>query len=214
MVLLLGVLSAVFHAKSTGEGQVVDTAITDGSAYISTLLRMMHNTGQLSDEAGSGWSDYGSPWNDNYPCADGHYISICALEPQFYALLMDKLGLADHPVFANQWDKSQWPEGKRIIAEIFKGKTREQWCDLLEGTDACFAPVLNMSEATEHPHNKARGTFTTVDGVLQPSPAPSFSRTTTTPGRVPYAGQHSTSLLVSLGYDDQGISQLREQGVI
>ena len=214
MVLLLGVLSAVFHAKSTGEGQVVDAAITDGSAYISTLLRMMHNTGQLSDEAGSGWSDYGSPWNDNYPCADGHYISICALEPQFYALLMEKLGLQDHPLFANQWDKSQWPEGKRVIAEVFKSKTREQWCQLLEGTDACFAPVLNMSEALEHPHNKARGTFTTVDGVIQPSPAPSFSRTVTTPGNVPYSGQHTESLLTSLGYDAVGIAGLSEQGVI
>ncbi len=214
MVLLLGVLSAVFHAKSTGEGQVVDAAITDGSAYISTLLRMMHNTGQLSDEAGSGWSDYGSPWNDNYACADGHYISICALEPQFYALLMDKLGLSNHPVFANQWDKSQWPEGKRVIAEVFKSKTRAQWCELLEGTDACFAPVLNMSEALEHPHNIARGTFTTVDGVVQPNPAPSFSRTTTTPGQVPYSGQHTQSLLASLGFDAASIAQLSEKGVI
>ena len=127
---------------------------------------------------------------------------------------MEKLGLQDHPLFANQWDKSQWPEGKRVIAEVFKSKTREQWCQLLEGTDACFAPVLNMSEALEHPHNKARGTFTTVDGVIQPSPAPSFSRTVTTPGHVPYSGQHTESLLTSLGYDAVSIAGLSKQGVI
>ncbi len=215
MILLFGIMSALLHAGKTGEGQVVDAAITDGSAYISTLLRMMHNTGQLTDVAGSGWPDYGTPWHENYRCADGNYVSICPLEPQFYALLLEKLELTEHPVFANQWDQSQWAEGKRILAELFASKTREQWCDLLEGTDACFAPVLNMSEALTHPHNVARETFTEIEGVVQPNPAPKLSATPAAPGQhVPYTGQHTRELLSELGMDSATIDTLTNQQVV
>ena len=214
MILLLGVLSAVFHARQTGEGQVVDAAITDGTAYISTLLRMMHNTAQISDEPGTGWANYGSPWHENYQCADGKYVSICALEPKFYGLLLEKLGLSDHPAFANQWDTSAWPEGKRLMAELFASKTRDHWCELLEGSDACFAPVLNFSESVVHPHNVARGTFTEIDGVIQPAPAPKFSHTPTSGGHVPFSGQHSRAILQTAGFSEDDIKRLEEHKVV
>ena len=201
MILLFGLLSGLIHARQTGEGQVVDTAITDGSAYISSLLRMMHNTGQISDEPGSGWADFGSPWNDTYACSDGGFITVCPLEPQFYAELMTRLGLENDPLFADQWDKSKWPEAKMRIAEIFRGKSRDEWCDLLEGTDVCFAPVLNMTESVNHPHNVARETFVTCDGVVQPAPAPRFSRTQPSVGACPVPGQHTDEIVRALGLD-------------
>ena len=113
MMLVFGVLSAIIHAQKTGEGQVVDAAITDGAAYISTLLWGMHNSGQMTDVPGSGWADFGSPWHDTYLCSDGEYITVCALEPQFYALLIDGLNLNDDPMFANQWDKEQWQAARK-----------------------------------------------------------------------------------------------------
>jgi len=211
MILLFGVLSALVHAQKTGDGQVVDAAITDGSAYIATLLRMMHNTGQISDEPGSGWADFGAPWNDTYACADGKHVTICPLEPQFYAQFIERLNLTDDPVFANQWDKSQWPEGKRKVADIFASKSRAEWCSLLEGSDVCFAPVLNHTEAAEHPHNIARGTFISPEGVLQPAPAPRFSKTEPSVGLCPAKGQDGDAIALELGLDPE---QLRAQHVL
>ncbi len=214
MVLLFGILSAVIHAGKTGEGQVIDSAITDGSAYISSLLWMMHNTGQVQDELGKGWPDFGSPWHDTYECADGKYVTVCSLEPQFYAELVERMGLADNPVFANQWDSSQWPEGKAQVKALFLGKTRQEWCDLLEGTDVCFGPALNMSEAPQHPHNVARGTFLNVDGVIQPAPAPKFSRSEPSAGVVPATGEHNDEVLQNLGLDAAAIAQLKSAGAV
>ncbi|HDY83220.1 MAG TPA: CoA transferase, partial [Halieaceae bacterium] len=214
MVLLFGILSAVIHAGKTGEGQVIDSAITDGSAYISSLLWMMHNTGQVQDELGKGWPDFGSPWHDTYECADGKYVTVCSLEPQFYAELVERMGLADNPVFANQWDSSQWPEGKAQVKALFLGKTRQEWCDLLEGTDVCFGPALNMSEAPQHPHNVARGTFLDVDGVIQPAPAPKFSRSEPSAGVVPATGEHNDEVLQNLGLDAAAIAQLKSAGAV
>ena len=211
MILIFGLLSGLVHAQKTGEGQVVDAAITDGSAYISSLLRMMHNTGQISDVPGSGWADFGSPWNDTYTCADGKHITICPLEPQFYALLMEKLGLTDDPVFADQWDKSQWPEGKRRIAALVASKTRDEWNELLEGTDACYAPVLDLTEAANHPHNVARGTFLNVDGVVQPAPAPRFSRSEPRVGACPVPGEHTRDIIAEFGLDP---AALQESGAV
>ena len=122
-----------------------------------------------------GWADFGSPWHDTYECADGKYVTVCALEPQFYQELVERLELTDNPIFANQWDTAQWPRGRQELKNLFLGKTQQQWCDLLEGTDVCFGPVLNFSEAPQHPHNVARGTFLDIDGVVQPAPAPKFS---------------------------------------
>jgi crotonobetainyl-CoA:carnitine CoA-transferase CaiB-like acyl-CoA transferase len=214
MVLLFGILSAVIHAQRTGQGQVIDSAITDGSAYISSLLWMMHNTGQVRDEPGRGWADFGSPWHDTYECADGKYVTVCALEPQFYQELVERLELTDNPIFADQWDTAQWPSGKRELKNLFLGKTRQQWCDLLEGTDVCFGPVLNFSEAPQHPHNVARGTFLDIDGVVQPAPAPKFSRSEPAAGVPPQAGEHSDEILQALGLDPAAIAQLREAGAV
>ncbi len=214
MVLLFGILSAVIHAQRTGEGQVIDSAITDGSAYISSLLWMMHNTGQIQDEPGVGWADWGSPWHDTYECADGNYVTVCALEPQFYQELVERLELTDNPVFASQWDTAQWPRGKQELKNLFLGKTRQQWCDLLEGTDVCFGPVLNFSEAPRHPHNVARGTFLDIDGVVQPAPAPKFSRSEPAVGVPPHAGEHSDEILQALGLDPADVARLREVGAV
>jgi crotonobetainyl-CoA:carnitine CoA-transferase CaiB-like acyl-CoA transferase len=214
MVLLFGILSAVIHAQRTGEGQVIDSAITDGSAYISSLLWMMHNTGQVQDEPGVGWADWGSPWHDTYECADGNYVTVCALEPQFYQELVERLELTDNPIFASQWDTAQWPRGKQELKNLFLGKTRQQWCDLLEGTDVCFGPVLNFSEAPQHPHNVARGTFLDIDGVVQPAPAPKFSRSEPAAGVPPQAGEHSDEILQALGLDPAVVAQLREAGAV
>ena len=214
MVLLFGVLSAVIHAQKTGEGQVIDSAITDGSAYISSLLWMMHNTGQVQDEPGKGWADWGSPWHDTYECADGNYVTVCALEPQFYQELVQRLGLEHNPTFAQQWDSSQWPQGKAQLQALFLKKTRQQWCELLEGTDVCFGPVMNMTEAPQHPHNVARETFVELDGVMQPAPAPKFSRSKPAVGVPPRPGEHSEVILHDLQLDATAIEELKSLGVV
>jgi len=214
MILLFGLLSALIYAQKSGEGQVVDSAITDGSAYISTLSWMMYNTGQLQDTLGKGWPDWGSPWHDTYECADGNFITVCALEPRFYQELMEKLGLTENPTFADQWDKALWAQGKAEFQAIFRGKSRQQWCDLLEGTDACFAPVLNLSEAPQHPHNIERKTFIDIDGVMQPAPAPKFSRSTPAVGTPPNPGEHSEEILLAIGLNSAEIEQLRTSGAL
>lgn len=214
MILVFGILSAVINVQRTGEGQVIDSAITDGSAYISSLLWMMHNTGQVQNELGTGWPDGGAPWHDTYECADGKFVTVCALEPQFYQELVQRLELSDNPVFANQWDKSLWPRGKEELQALFLGKTRQAWSDLLEGTDVCFGPVLDMSEAPRHPHNVARETFLDIDGVIQPAPAPKFSRSQPTAGVPPHAGEHNEEILRSVGLDASAIAQLKSSGAI
>ncbi len=208
MMLLFGIQSALIHAQRTGQGQVVDSAITDGSAYISSLLKMMHNTGEIKDELGQGWADFGSPWHDTYACADGGFVTVCALEPQFYQEMIARLELQDNPVFADQWDKAQWPEGKKQMKALFQTKTRDQWCELLEGTDACFAPVLNMTEAAQHPHNVARGTYLNVDGIVQPAPAPKFSVSEPQAGVPPLPGANGQEILDGLGLSSSEIDQL------
>ncbi|MYM61846.1 CaiB/BaiF CoA-transferase family protein [Pseudomaricurvus sp. HS19] len=215
MVLAWGVICAVLDAQRNGKGQVVDAAITDGSAYISSLLMLMRNTGQIRDDKlQTGWADGAAPWNDTYQCADGNYITVCPLEPGFYKLFLDKLGLADNPAFADQWDAASWPEGRRILTELFAGKTREQWCEELEGTDVCFGPVLSFAEAAEHPHNKARGTFLEINGVPQPAPAPKLSGYTPDIKPCPEIGAHSDEVLTGAGMDAAAIAQLKELGVI
>lgn len=214
MILLWGVMCALMDVQRGGSGQVVDAAITDGSAYISSLLWMMRNTGQVRDELGHGWADGGSPWNDTFECADGKFATICALEPQFYAELIERLDLKDDPAFAKQWDTTEWPEAKQKMAKVFKQKTQQQWIELLEGTDVCFGPVLNLTEAAQHPHNKARETFTELDGVVQPSPAPKLSAYKPKLESAPVPGAQTDSVLRELGLDGNAIAMLREQGVV
>jgi len=214
MMLAWGILCAFIDVQRTGKGRIIDAAITDGSAYISSLLWAMYNGGQLTDKLGSSWADGGTPWSDTYQCRDGKYVNVCALEPQFYAEFINLMGLADNPMFSAQWNKKSWPEAKTELAALFKTKTREQWCDLLEGSDACFAPVLNFSEAPLHPHNVARETFYEIEGVVQPAPAPKLSGYKPKKSVPPLCGQQTDTIVESLGMSEDEISRLKNLGVI
>ena len=215
MLLAVGMLAAMLNAQSTGKGQVVDAAISDGSAAATSLLYALFQNGQWSPQRQDNPLDGASHWYDTYETADGKYVSVGSIEPQFYALLLEKLGLADDPDFADQYDKQRWPELKRRFAELFRAKTRAEWCDLMEGTDICFAPVLDFDDAPEHPHNLARGTFTEVAGVKQPAPAPRFSETRSEIASAPPdLGQDTDSVLAAAGYSEAQLTNLRGQGVI
>jgi crotonobetainyl-CoA:carnitine CoA-transferase CaiB-like acyl-CoA transferase len=214
MMLLWGVMCALWQAQTSGQGQVVDAAITDGSAYASSLLWMMHNTGQLPHQTGESWADGAAPWNDTYVCADGLYVNICALEPKFYQLLIEHLALLHEPSLRNQWDKTMWPQAQQQLARVFASQSRQHWCDLLEGTDVCFAPVLSFSDAIEHPHNLARNTFMQLDGITQPAPAPKMGHAQGTVTSVPEAAQNTLQLLEQLGFTASQVRQLQKDGVV
>ena len=195
LYLAFGICAALLHARQTGEGQTIDAAMTDGAASLASMFYGMRSAGIWSDDRSANLLDGGAHFYDTYECACGKYVSIGSIEPQFYALLLEKAELRD-PQFEGQMNKSCWPELKTKLAEVIKLKSREEWCDIMEGTDVCFAPVLDMSEAPEHPHNKARDTFIAPHGVVQPAPAPRFSRT---PGAVsrqpPKRGEHTAEIL-------------------
>ena len=176
MLLAVGLLSALFDVSRSGQGQVVDAAMTDGSAMLSAFLYGMKAMGQWSNERGANLLDGGAHFYDTYTCADGKFLAIGAIEPQFYAELLRRIGI-DDPAFDSHMDATHWPALKVKLAQTFRTKTRDEWSQLLEGTDACAAAVLDWDEATNHPHNVERGTFIRVDGVMQPAPAPRFSRT-------------------------------------
>lgn len=177
MLLAVGVLAALQERTRSGQGQVIDAAMTDGAALLSAMMYGFKAAGQWSNQRGENLLDGGAHFYDTYACADGRYVAIGAIEPQFYALLRERCGIADDPTFDAQMDPAGWPLLKLRLADVLRTRTRDEWCALLEGTDACFAPVLDWDEAPHHPHNVARGTFVTVDGVVQPAPAPRFSRT-------------------------------------
>ncbi len=177
MMLAFGVACALVEARRSGKGQVIDAAMSDGAALLGSMMYGLKEMGLWSTRRGSNFLDGSAPFYDTYECADGKYIAIGSIEPQFYAMLLDKLGLSGDTAFARQMDKRQWPELKRRLASAFVTRTRAQWTELMEGTDICFAPVLDMDEAPRHPHNVARQTFIEIDGVPQPAPAPRFSRT-------------------------------------
>ncbi|MCU1375998.1 MAG: mcr, partial [Actinomycetia bacterium] len=186
MFLVFGMACALFEARSSGEGQVVDAAMVDGVASLMAMWWGFSQVGRF-DEANRGghYFDTGAHFFEVYECADGAHVSVAAIEPQFYAELLDRLGLGGDPLFEVQRDPAAWPAQKARLAEVFATRTRAEWCEVLEGTDACFAPVLTMSEAARHPHNVARATFVDVDGIRQPAPAPRFSRTVPALGRPP-----------------------------
>ncbi|MFW2380306.1 MAG: CaiB/BaiF CoA transferase family protein [Acidimicrobiales bacterium] len=209
-----GIVCGILEARSSGSGQVVDVSMVDGSAGLTNMMWGFKAMGFWSEERGTNMLDTGSHFYDVYRCADNEYVSIGSIEPQFYAELLRLTGLSDDPAFRSQMDRSTWPDLKERLAAVFAAKTRQEWCDIMEGTDVCFAPVLSMQEAAEHPHNVARGTFTTVDGVTQPAPAPKFDRT---PGEIQgppvLPGAHTDEVLEMIGLGDQ-ISSLREAGVV
>jgi alpha-methylacyl-CoA racemase len=176
MMLSFGMLAGILNARGTGKGQVIDCAMTDGAAVIHAMMWGFRGMGAWQDTRGVNLLDTAAHFYDTYECADGTFISIGSIEPQFYALLREKAGLAD-PAFDAQMDKSAWPALKAKLADLFKSKPRSEWCALMEGTDICFAPVLSMADALEHPHNVERGTFVRLDGIDQPAPAPRFLAT-------------------------------------
>ncbi len=215
MLLAVGMLAAMLNARETGKGQVVDAAMTDGSALSTTLLYGLFQSGNWTRNRQDNFLDGASHWYDTYECADGKYVSIGSIEPDFYAVLLQKLDLQEDPEFAQQNDKQRWPGLKQRVAEIFRSKTRDEWCSLLEGSDACFAPVLDFVEAPEHPHNVARKVFTEVDGVTQPAPAPRFSETPSTiTSGPPASGAHTDDVLAAAGFAAGELAEFRVKGVI
>lgn len=173
MMLSFGMVAGILNARGTGKGQVIDCAMTDGAAVIHAMMWGFRGMGAWQDTRGVNLLDTAAHFYDTYECADGTFISLGSIEPQFYALLREKAGLTD-PAFDAQMDKSAWPALKAKLADLFKSKPRAEWCALMEGTDICFAPVLSMADALEHPHNVERETFVTLDGIDQPAPAPRF----------------------------------------
>ncbi|MFL9991834.1 CaiB/BaiF CoA-transferase family protein [Paraburkholderia sediminicola] len=195
LYLAVGVLAGVMSARATGKGQVIDASIVDGSANMMNLLMGLRATGQMVNERGRSLLD-GPHWYRTYRCADGHFVSVGSLEPRFYRILLEKLNLADELAEVKQDDPDHWPQVHERFAALFATRTRDEWCALLEGTDACFAPVLNPDEAAEHPHMAARAVYSRIDGVLQANPAPRFIGTPLAqPGSIPSRGEHGEAVL-------------------
>ena len=215
MLLVSGVLAALLETSNSGKGQVIDAAMVDGAAQ---LMWMFHGF-----QAAGGWDhtqreanmlDGAAHFYDTYECADGEYVSIGSIEPQFYALLLEKTGVNPED-FADQHERGKWPEMKEKLAEVIRTKSQAEWCDIMEGTDVCFAPVLNFMDAPSHPANVARDVYIEVDGVTQPAPAPRFSRT---PSSVRHGthelGEDTEETLSAMGFEAQEIAQLKEAGSI
>jgi alpha-methylacyl-CoA racemase len=214
MMLAFGVVCAALEARSSGKGQVVDAAMTDGAALLGAMMYGFRAYGSWSDTREANLLDGGAHFYDTYACADGKFVSVGAIEPHFYALLLKLTGI-DDPDFAAQMDPAAWPALADKLAAVFKTRTRDDWCALLEGSDACFAPVLDMGEAPQHPHNAARATFVDIDGVTQPAPAPRFSRTEAgIQGAPAQPGQHSAAILADWGWDAAAVAALTQSGVI
>jgi len=215
MLLVNGVLAALLEAANSGQGQVIDVAMVDGAAQLMWMFHGFQAMGLWdADQRESNMLDGGAHYYDTYACADGEYVSIGSIEPQFYALLKALAGLSEED-FGEQNDHSQWPLMKEKLAAIFRQKTQAQWCEIMEGTDVCFAPVLNFMDAPRHPANLARETYIEVDGITQPAPAPRFSRT---PSHVKHGGrdpgQDTESVLTAMGFGENELAVLRESGAI
>jgi alpha-methylacyl-CoA racemase len=214
MLLAFGVCAALVEAARSGQGQVIDAAMVDGAASLMTMTWSFKHMGIWHDERGTNMLDTGAHFYDTYETADGKYVSVGSIEPQFYAELLRLTGL-EGAELPRQMDRDAWPELKERVAAVFKAKTRDEWCEIMEHTDVCFAPVLAMDEAPHHPHIAERGTFTEVAGLVQPAPAPRFSRTPGAIERPPaHAGQHTDEVLAELGYDTERIAALRSGGSV
>lgn len=214
MLLAFGLVCAMLEAQKSGKGQVVDAAMVDGAAILMAMFFTMKGMGAFKDERGSNLLDSGAHFYDTYETSDGKYVSIGSIEPQFYALLLEKAGL-DKNEFAAQMDQSAWPDLKAKVTAAFKTRTRDEWCEIMEGSDVCFAPVLSLTEVQEHPHNAHRQTFVEQDGLIQPAPAPRFSRTSAVLGHgARRAGEDSRLVLEQAGVDSNEIDSLVNAGVI
>jgi len=214
MLLALGVVSAVLSARSTGEGQVVDAAMVDGVALLMAPFFMAMRSGFFTDERGTNLLDSGAPFYDSYRCADGRYVAVGALEPQFYAALAAGLGI-DTDALGDQNDKASWHAMRERFAEAFATRTRDDWVAHFAGRDACVAPVNTTEDTLADPHLRARGTVVEVDGVPQPAPAPRFSGTPAALTRpAPEAGEHTDEILTGLGYAADAVAALRAGGAV
>lgn len=216
LFLVTGLLAALLEAKTSGKGQVVDAAITDGVISLMAPTQAYLAAGSWDLQRESNWLDGGSHFYDCYECADGRYVSIGSLEPQFYALLAEKLELdLGEGGYTHLFEKDKWALYKQRIAERIKTKTRDEWCGIMAGTDACFAPVLDMNEAVTYPHNQARGNYIDIDGVQQSAPAPRFSRTASVVQSGPCAaGADTLAILSDAGLSPHDIDSLKAAGVI
>ena len=215
MMLAFAMVSALLGVRMGAPGQVIDAAMTDGSALLAGMSWAFLAQGINRDERGVNMLDGGAPFYDTYRCADGKDVAIGAIEPAFYALLRHHAGIADDPLFDPQHDRARWPDQKMRLAAIFATRTRDEWCAVMEGTDICFAPVLAMGEAPAHPHNAARGTFVEVGGVAQPAPAPRYAATpNAVPAPAPAVGHDTDALLAALDYTPDRINELRDAGAI
>jgi alpha-methylacyl-CoA racemase len=210
MLLAYGVVCALLEKGRSGKGQVVDAAMVDGASALMGMIYAMNSMGVWKDERGANLLDTGSHFYDVYETKDGKYVSIGSIEPQFYALLLQKLGLENEQL-PSQMDREQWAALKVRVAEIFKTRTRDAWSEAMEGSDVCYAPVLDLEEAPKHPHLKHRKTFVEAAGVIQPAPAPRFSRTVPELVRAPsFEGQHTEEVLADFGFDSERIASLRD----
>lgn len=212
LYLAFGLLAGIIHARSTGEGQVIDCAMSDGAASLMAMFYGFKAGGMWSDGRRANLLDGGAHFYDTYQCSDGGWISIGSIEPQFYLLLLEKTGITD-PQFQHQMSRDEWPQLRDKLAAVIRTKTRDEWCELMDGTDVCFAPVLSMEEAPRHAHNSARETFVEVAGVIQPAPAPRFSAT---PGKIqgppPKVGGDNESALLDWGFTAEAIEALKANG--
>jgi alpha-methylacyl-CoA racemase len=215
MLLVNGILAALLEAHNSGKGQVIDAAMVDGAAQLMWMFHGFHALGGWDEtQRGVNMLDGAAHFYDSYECADGEYISLGSIEPQFYALLKEKAGL-DEDTFADQHNSEAWPELTEKLAEVFKTKTQAQWCELMEGSDVCFAPVLNFIDAPKHPANIARDVYIDVDGITQPAPAPRFSRTPSEVRHGAHAvGADTQETLAAMGFESREIEALKEAEVI
>jgi alpha-methylacyl-CoA racemase len=213
MLLGFGIACALLEAQRSGKGQVVDAAMVEGASLLATMISGLLAAKRWREERGANVLDTGAPWYDAYETKDGRYVAVGAIEPKFYAQLLERMGLAGETL-PGQYESGRWPELRARFAEVFRTKTREEWCAAFEGSDACFAPVLTFSEARHHPHNVARASFVTVAGTEQPAPAPRFSRT---PGGVrgapPERGEGGRRALEDWGYSAAEIGKLEDLGL-
>jgi len=215
LILALGIVSGVIHARRTGAGQVVDAAMVDGASVLTTAIHGLRNRGVWNGPRGENLLDTGAPFYEVYECADGKYIAVGAIEPQFYAELVRRTGFEEDPHAPDRMQEEGWATAKKQWAELFRTQTRDEWAAMAAESDACLAPVLDWDEAPAHPHLAARGTYVKHAGVVQPAPAPRFSHTPTVIQRpAPHAGEHTDELLAELGLDTSGIAALRRSGAV